>query len=118
VRGDNALLERAVVNALNNAVSHNVPSGWVDVRMRTAQGRALLVVANSGLVLTQAEADELELPFRRAGSDRTDSARGVGLGLTIVREVVDHHDGTLRVRALPRGGLSVEICIPLFDGSR
>ena len=117
VRGDSALLERAVVNALSNAVSHNMPSGWVDVHLTTAQGRAVLVVANSGLVLTQAEADELELPFRRAGSDRTDSGRGVGLGLTIVREVVDHHDGTLRVRALPRGGLSVEICIPLFDGS-
>jgi signal transduction histidine kinase len=50
--------------------------------------------------------------FRRGGRART-SQRGAGLGLSIVKAIVDAHHGSIRAEAQPGGGLRVEISLPL-----
>ncbi|MBV9380975.1 MAG: hypothetical protein JOY82_06435 [Streptosporangiaceae bacterium] len=49
---------------------------------------------------------------RRLVADRTDRGGGVGLGLSIVRSILTAHDGTIRARSRPEGGLIVEIDLP------
>jgi signal transduction histidine kinase len=116
VSGDGVLLERLVLNLLQNGVRHNEPGGWVEVTTRTAAGGyAEVVVANSGPVVPPYEVDALFEPFRRLNAVRTASDRGVGLGLSIVRAVARAHGGV--VRAVPReardgGGLVVRVSIP------
>ncbi|TDE12642.1 sensor histidine kinase [Jiangella asiatica] len=111
--GDAELLARAVGNLLQNAVFHNAPDGWVRVRVLATVGSAIIEVANSGPVLDAATVNDLTLPFRRGTGDRTSSARGTGLGLTIVRAVAEHHHAELRLTALEAGGLQARLTLPL-----
>jgi signal transduction histidine kinase len=78
-------------------------------------GGAELVVANSGPTVPADRIDSLFEPFRRLDAGAGD--QGVGLGLSIVRSVVDSHGG--RLTAVPRdgGGLTVRVLLPEPDRS-
>lgn len=104
-RGSPTLIARLVDNVIDNAVTHNQHGGWI--RALTADGT--LVVETGGPVLDQAELLRLARPFERLGADRTGSANGSGLGLSIVSAIAQAHGGTLELRALPSGGLRVEV---------
>ena len=109
--GNPVLLERLVQNLVQNALTYNVPDGWVAVRTCVQSGQATLVVENTGPVVPAYEIPGLFEPFRRL-RDRTGSAHGTGLGLSIVRAVAVSHGG--RVDAVPRdgGGLVVTVTLP------
>ncbi len=108
VTGDRVLLERMVANVIDNAVRHNVDGGWIRLRTGADAGRAYLDVTNSGLHVPEERIPSLFEPFQR-GEDRASGRKGVGLGLSIVRSVVDAHDASVVVTSLPEGGLRVRI---------
>jgi signal transduction histidine kinase len=70
-----------------------------------------LHVANGGQVIPPGDVDGLFEPFRRGGKLRT-GTRGAGLGLSIVRLIVEAHHGRLQAAAPPFGGLAVRIELP------
>ena len=109
--GDRALLERLVANLVENAIRHNVQGGWVRVEVAQEAGEAVLRVGNSGPRLTPEEVDTFFEPFVRrqeSGAGRD----GLGLGLSIVRAIVQSHGGTVSARARRDGGLGVEVRLP------
>jgi signal transduction histidine kinase len=111
--GDPVLLERSVSNLLENAVKYNIPeNGKVWIRTGMVDGALVVQVANTGQHVPAYEVNSLFEPFRRLNADRVDSAKGAGLGLSIVRAVVQAHGGN--VAAVPRdgGGLVVTIRLP------
>lgn len=111
VSGDLSLLDRLVGNLLENAVHHNVEGGWARLATRTVNGRAELVVENSGPVLEPSTAEELFAPFRRGGTVRT-AGGGAGLGLSIVAAVASAHGGEATAQPRPDGGLTVTVRLP------
>ncbi|MEV7966290.1 HAMP domain-containing sensor histidine kinase [Sphaerisporangium sp. NPDC088356] len=111
--GDPVLVERLVANLVENAIKHNLPeSGEVWLRTGMVDGTPVVQVANTGPHVPAYEVDDLFEPFRRLNSDRVESARGAGLGLSIVRAVVRAHQGI--VKAVPRegGGLVMTVRLP------
>ncbi|TDC44224.1 HAMP domain-containing histidine kinase [Actinomadura sp. KC345] len=117
VTGDPVLLERCAVNLLENAVKYNVREGRVQVRSGVEDGAAFLQVANTGRPVPSYEVESLFEPFRRLRGDRTGSEDGAGLGLSIVRAVVDAHGGTIETVPRPEGGLSITVRLPLAEAS-
>jgi signal transduction histidine kinase len=111
VAGDRALLERLVANLVENAVRHNQPGGWLEVDTGRAGSRSLVRVANGGHPIPPDQVAALFEPFRRL-SDRTGSARGAGLGLSIVKAVATAHGGRADARAREGGGLEVTVELP------
>ncbi|WP_424216271.1 ATP-binding protein (plasmid) [Streptomyces sp. BI20] len=121
VRGNAALLDRLVVNLVDNAVKHNVdgPGGRVSVTVTTDAegpealpgGSVCLAVSNTGPVVDPAVVDRLFEPFYRA-RPRVDSARGHGLGLALVHTVTRAHGGTVHAEARPAGGLDIRVHLP------
>lgn len=109
--GDPELLSRLVGNLVENAVRHNVEGGAVSVRTGHGDGRAWLVVSNTGAALEPSELGDLLTPFRRGGAGRS-GVRGIGLGLSIVGAVVAAHHGVVDLMALPEGGLEVRVTLP------
>ncbi len=107
-RGEPALLERMIANLIDNGIRHNEPGGWLRVSTRSEGGRARLTVDNGGPRIDPVLASTLTEPFRRL--DR--AAGGLGLGLSIVRSVVEAHGGRLDVTAPEEGGLVVRIELP------
>jgi signal transduction histidine kinase len=119
VPGDAELLDRAIGNLLQNAERHNLPGseGWIDVRLLRRGSEAVLVVSSTGARIDPGDAAGLTLPFRRGARDRVGSDRGVGLGLSIVQAVADHHGGRLTLTPLEPGGLAAELVLPLGAGT-
>jgi signal transduction histidine kinase len=108
--GDPVLLERCVANLVENGIKHNLPeSGRLWVRAGMVEGALVVQVANTGQHVPAYEVNSLFEPFRRLNAERVDSAKGAGLGLSIVRAVVRAHGGN--VTAVPRdgGGLVVTV---------
>jgi signal transduction histidine kinase len=109
--GDPRLLERLIGNLVENAIRHNVPNGWLRVTTGQTAEKVWLHVANGGTVIENADVDSLFEPFRRGGRVRT-ATRGAGLGLAIVRLIVDAHGGKMQAKAPPFGGLAIRIELP------
>jgi signal transduction histidine kinase len=112
-QGDPRLIERLVVNLVQNAVRHNVPGGWLEVTTGTRQRLAFVSVANTGPVIDPDAIERLFQPFERLGTARTSHGGGHGLGLSIVRAVARAHRATVSAQPRPEGGLVVEIAFPL-----
>jgi two-component system, OmpR family, sensor histidine kinase VanS len=111
--GSPALLLQMTTNLVHNAIVHNLPDrGTVWVTTSVQGGTALLTVENTGAKLSPHLVATLDEPFRR-GSERirTDHA-GVGLGLAIVRSIVQAHEGTLCLAPRSDGGLCVTAQLP------
>jgi signal transduction histidine kinase len=113
--GDPVLLERLVSNLVDNAIKHNVDNGEVCVRTGVLDGAAACQVENTGPVVPAYEINGLFEPFRRLQSDRIESAKGAGLGLSIVRSVVNAHRGTVYATPRAGGGLIVTVRLPLVS---
>jgi signal transduction histidine kinase len=109
LEGDPLLVQQLVANLIDNGVRHNIPGGDIRVATRTSHGRAVLSVANSGQVIPPAEVDRLFQPFQRLGPRPARRDGGHGLGLSIVRAIATAHGATAAARALPGGGLAVDI---------
>jgi signal transduction histidine kinase len=113
-RGDPGLLERMIANLIDNGIRHNERGGRLDVRTETDHGAVRMVVANGGAVIDADEAQRLLEPFRRLHR----SFGGFGLGLSIVKSVVDAHHGTIEVIAPTEGGLELRIMLPASGPDR
>jgi signal transduction histidine kinase len=113
--GDPHLVERLVVNLLDNALRHNRPNGSLEVMTGGCDGLASLSVANDGPVIRPADIDRLFEPFQRLAPERTGTGEGFGLGLCIVRAVATAQGALLRARVRPQGGLVVDVRFPMTD---
>jgi len=102
-------------NLVENAVRHNVDGGWLRVSCGEASGRVWLHVANGGQVIPPGDVDALFEPFRRGAGEVRTATRGAGLGLSIVRLIVEAHHGRLQAAAPPFGGLAIRIELPRAD---
>ena len=110
--GDPRLLERLVGNLVENGIRHNVQGGWLRITTGQTSDKVWLHVANGGAVIPNGDVDRLFEPFRRgAGKVRT-ATKGAGLGLAIVRLIVEAHHGRLQAAAPPFGGLAVRVELP------
>jgi signal transduction histidine kinase len=116
--GDPRLAESLVANLVENAIRHNVPGGWASIQTTTADGRAVVRVANTGPVIPPADVGRLFEPFQRLGDERVRHGRdgehrgGLGLGLAIVRAIAAAHGAELRASPRPEGGLDITVGFP------
>jgi two-component system, OmpR family, sensor histidine kinase VanS len=111
--GSEALLLQMTMNLVHNAIVHNLPEhGTVSVTTSVHPKTVMLVVENTGENLSPQVVATLTEPFRRGTErTRTDHA-GVGLGLTIVKSIIQAHHGTLTLTPRTTGGLCVTAQLP------
>jgi two-component system, OmpR family, sensor histidine kinase RstB len=106
VRGDAHLLRRLIRNLLENASCHGKPPIEVDVRPQGAS--AILVVADHGEGIAEAERERVFTPFHRL---RTDT-KGTGLGLSLVRQIARLHGGDAVAATSPKRPSCFRVSLP------
>jgi len=114
VRADPARLEQVVRNLLGNGIKFTPEGGRIRVSLTQAGGEAMLVVADTGEGIDQAFLPFVFERFRHADTSPTRPHRGLGLGLSIVRHIVELHDGRVHVASEgPGRGASFAVHLPI-----
>jgi len=106
VVGESASLERAVTNLLDNAVKWSPPGGTIRVRLN----HGTLTVDDEGPGIAPRDREHVFERFYRSEESR--SMPGSGLGLSIVRQVIERHDGSVRVDESNDGGTRMVLQVP------
>jgi|CXWL01.1.fsa_nt_gi signal transduction histidine kinase len=108
VQGDRNYLVSALSNLVQNAIKYSKQGGRIVIRGRDTVTNVLLEVEDQCGGLPKGKAEELFQPFTQKSEDRT----GLGLGLSISRQAVTLHGGTLAVRDVPGTGCVFTIALP------
>src|SRR5262249_35530921 len=109
VLGDRSLLQRMLRNLLDNAQRHGKPP--IEIVVGRQQGRASIVVSDQGPGVPEAERERIFSPFYRSWAGRL-TARGTGLGLTLVRQIASNHGGSARWAPQPGVPSRIEVTLP------
>jgi signal transduction histidine kinase len=110
VSGDRVRLEQVAANLIDNAVKYTSREGRVAASVRRAGDRVELVVEDTGAGIP---ADELPRIWQRLfRGDRSRTERGLGLGLSLVKAIVEAHGGTVAVASEPGRGSTFTISLP------
>jgi CheY-like chemotaxis protein len=121
VLGDPMRLQQVVANLLSNAVKFTPQGGRIDVRLARDGVHARLSVADSGEGIEPRVLPYVFEPFQQADSTTTRTHQGLGLGLAIVRQLVEAHGGRVRAESAGRGAgatFTVELPIVAVRGTR
>ena len=117
VNGDPTRLAQCVGNVLHNAVKFTERGGRIDVAVRAEDGQAVVSVRDTGMGMDPETLGRLFEPFSQADSGIDRSRGGLGLGLALVKRLVELHGGTASVHSEGLGrGSRVELRIPLQEG--
>jgi signal transduction histidine kinase len=118
VSGDARLIYRLVSNLVDNAIRYNVIGGRVEITLADNATEATLTVTNTGPLVPPDQISRLLEPFQRAVPERTASASGLGLGLSIVAQIAEAHGASLEVLPRLEGGLTVALSFPADPSAR
>jgi PAS domain S-box-containing protein len=113
VSGDRDRLIQVVSNLVNNAVKYSPDGGKVTLSSRGEGGFALVSVTDTGLGIPPDEIGHVFERFRRVRSGAAQSIPGTGLGLTIVKQIVEMHGGRIWVESAVGHGSAFHFTIPL-----
>jgi signal transduction histidine kinase len=104
---DRLRLEQVAANLLDNAIKYTPSGGRVDISVVRENGRAVLRVRDSGIGIPAAELPRIWDRLFRGDQSRTE--RGLGLGLSLVKAIVEAHGGTVTVESTPGQGSTFSV---------
>jgi len=120
VRSDRQSLKQVLLNLLNNAVKYNKPNGLVRIRVQSIQGESKdnemikISISDTGIGISENDIPKLFMPFERIGANKTE-IEGTGLGLTVVKKLIDNMGGIIGVESTPDQGSTFWIQLPAAE---
>lgn len=117
VQADRSLLHMAIRNLIHNAVKYNDPKGWVRLSLTSEQQNATLTACNSGPGIPAADQPRIFERFYRVDPARNRSTDGLGLGLSLAREIVQAHGGKLVLQDSRPGFTCFALTVPLHSST-
>ncbi|MDQ6683570.1 MAG: ATP-binding protein, partial [Pseudomonadota bacterium] len=108
---DPTRLRQVLINLLSNAIKYNHSGGSVVIQTRSEGDEVVVTVRDSGRGLRPDQIANLFEPFNRFGAD-LDGIQGTGIGLTIVKAIVDGMRGRIEVESQPGRGASFAVTLP------
>lgn len=112
VQGDRKRLQQAFNNLVNNAIKYTPESGKISIRMLKKDGQVIVEVEDTGVGISPGDQPYIFDKFFR--SDQVvDNFQGSGLGLSIVKTVVERHNGRIWVASVPENGTTFTVVLPI-----
>jgi signal transduction histidine kinase len=108
---DRTRMRQALANLLDNAIKYTPDGGQVTIAVRTEATQALIVFQDTGIGIPSEEQDKIWSRLYRG--DKSRSQRGLGLGLSLVKAIVEAHRGKVTVSSIPDKGSEFTVKLPL-----
>ncbi|WP_425261265.1 PAS domain-containing protein [Rubrivivax sp. RP6-9] len=115
VLADPVRLRQVLINLLTNAIKFNRPGGLVRVHSTLQGAMVALHVADTGIGIAPQQLEDAFEPFNRLGAEHGD-VEGSGIGLAIVKVLVEHMGGQVQARSTPGEGSVFSVLLPAADG--
>ncbi|WP_370325613.1 sensor histidine kinase [Euzebya sp.] len=110
-------LKLIVGNLIQNAIQYNHTDGTVEVRVRRGPSAATIAVVDTGIGIPEADQARIFERFYRVDKARSREAGGTGLGLSLVRNAVERHRGTVTVSSVLGEGSTFTLRMPVDGGA-
>lgn len=114
VRGDGALLARLTENLVENALKYGKPGGHVWVTVKSQGEEGILEVRDDGIGIPKDQQEKIWQRFYQVDPSRSDESNGVGLGLSMVRQIAQLHGGTVTLDSVEGIGSAFALHLPLW----
>lgn len=109
IKGYPILFYRALYNILENAIKYSTDRSKIEIEIR--QDKCLSInIKDQGIGIDPKELSNIFKPFYRCAND---GIEGSGLGLYLVKMVVEMHNGTINIASTPKLGTNIQLCFPL-----
>ena len=119
LRGDPVRLTQVVANLLNNAAKYTERGGQIEVTVRHQGDRVRLTVRDNGIGVAAGELEKIFELFSQMPSGRERAQGGLGIGLTLVKRLVELHGGTVEARSDgPQRGTEIVVRLPAAEDER
>jgi signal transduction histidine kinase len=112
VLGDEAALRRVFQNLVSNAIKYGERGGWIGIRARQTGHEVLVTIADRGIGIAPAEQARIFEPFYRAPDVIAAQIQGAGLGLSLVKRIVEAHGGRIAVQSAAGSGSEFTVALP------
>jgi len=99
-------------NLISNAVKYNKVGGKVDITIDSSDGDAVIIISDTGIGINKNDTENLFTEFVRIKNEKTRNISGSGLGLSIVKKVIELYHGTIDVESTPDVGTEFTIRLP------
>jgi PAS domain S-box-containing protein len=114
IRGDELRLEQVIQNLIQNAIKYSPVGGTVTVRVVRRDDLACVAVSDHGIGIPAAALPQLFRRFYRAPNAEVHNIGGMGIGLYVVKQIVELHRGAIDVASQEGVGSTFTICLPLL----
>jgi two-component system phosphate regulon sensor histidine kinase PhoR len=112
VRGSSSMLREMAMNLIDNGVKYNRPGGHVYVTMKKEEDQVILTVKDTGIGIPEDVQERVFERFYRVDGSRSKQSGGSGLGLSIVKHIVEQHKGTITLTSRLNEGTTFVIRLP------
>jgi signal transduction histidine kinase/tetratricopeptide (TPR) repeat protein len=110
---DGEAMEQVVHNLLDNACKYSGDSRKIEVHLLSKGNKIVISVRDFGVGIKKEDLDKIFSRFYRAGEELTQTIKGSGIGLTIVKQIVEAHHGEIAVESSPGKGSTFTVRLPL-----
>lgn len=112
LRGSYAMICRAMGNLLENAVKYNRQGGTIEVQAEKQGETVAVQIADTGIGIPAEDLPHIFEPFYRVDRSRSRAVGGAGLGLPLVKDIVEKHGGSIEVKSAPGEGTVFVVRLP------
>jgi len=116
MNADEDIIEQVLVNLISNALKYTPEGGSVMIRTEETPGAVVITVRDSGIGISDEDLPYIFERFYRADKSRSRATGGSGIGLAIVKFLVEAHGGTVTVESKPGEGSEFTVTIPVAYG--
>lgn len=112
ITGDPDLIEMALYNLINNAAKYSNPPAHIDITTRTTHNNIVITIRDQGIGIPEKDLDNIFERFFRVNKNLSRKVGGSGLGLSIVKTIIDKHFGSLEVSSVLGKGTVFTVILP------
>ncbi|MCF6136548.1 sensor histidine kinase [Pseudalkalibacillus berkeleyi] len=112
IHGDREMLEQVWINLMSNAIHYSSEHKTIHVQVTEDASSVKVIFKDQGIGMEEVELARIFERFYKADTSRTKAKNGSGLGLSIVKKIIDLHNGAIDVKSSPSNGSTFTISIP------